>query len=117
MAQQRTPTHSPEASTHQRPAILANRDSITRIMLRPLATPLPLGFIAFGIGHFMLSSSDLGWIGAQDSLNLALILLAFALPLQLGASVIGFMARDAPGGTTFAVLGASWAATGSNLMI
>src|SRR4051812_50175935 len=71
----------------------------TRIMLRPLANPLPLGFLALGAGTLVLAGLQLGWLSLTEGRSVALILLAFVFPLQFLAAVLGFLARDVVAGT------------------
>jgi hypothetical protein len=82
----------------------------TRIMLRPLANPLPLGFLALGAGTFVLAGLQLGWIVPTEGHAVALILLAFVFPLQFLASVLGYLTRDVVAGTGMGLLGATWLA-------
>src|SRR4051812_11300445 len=70
----------------------------TRIMLRPLANPLPLGFLALGAGTLVVAGLQLEWVSLTEGRSVALILLAFVFPLQLLASVLGFLARDVVAG-------------------
>ncbi|MBF6619694.1 MAG: hypothetical protein ITG02_05625 [Patulibacter sp.] len=90
------------------------RDSghATRVVVRPVANPLPLGFLALAGGTFVLAGLQLGWIATSQSTAVALILLAFVLPLQLVASIFGFLARDVVAGTGMGILAGTWAATG-----
>jgi uncharacterized protein len=83
-----------------------------RVMLRPIASPLPLGFFAFGIGSFTFSTLELGRIAKTQIHPLALIMLAFVVPLQLIACVMSFGARDAGGATALGLFGMTWAAVG-----
>lgn len=83
-----------------------------RVTLRPIASPLPLGFFAFGIGSFMFSTLELGWIAETQIHPLALILLAFVVPLQLIACIMSFLGRDAGGATALGLFGMTWAAVG-----
>jgi len=85
-------------------------DPPIRIMLRPLASPLPLGFFAFGIGSFLFTSLELGWVPADDSRQLAWILLGFVAPLELVSVVFAFLARDPAGAVALGLLGTSWTA-------
>lgn len=94
----------------------ADRAEATRVVLRPLANPLPLGFLALAGGTFVLAGLQLGWIAATQGRAVALILLAFVLPLQLVASVFGFLARDVVAGTGMGILAGTWAATGLVLL-
>ncbi|WP_217914537.1 GPR1/FUN34/YaaH family transporter [Miltoncostaea marina] len=79
-----------------------------RVVLRPLATPLPLGFLALAGGTLMMSGLELGWIGASEREQVGVILLAFVVPLQLVSSVLGFAARDVVAGTAMGVLAGTW---------
>jgi hypothetical protein len=54
---------------------LVPRDAV-RIMLRPVASSLPLGFFAFGTGTVLLSALELGWAPAADGRQLMVMLLA-----------------------------------------
>src|SRR4051812_15888287 len=69
-------------------------EQATRIILRPLANPLPLGFLALGAGTLVVAGRQLDWLGATEGRHVALILLAFVFPLQLIAALFGFLARD-----------------------
>ncbi|HET7315565.1 GPR1/FUN34/YaaH family transporter [Salinisphaera sp.] len=93
------------------------QESITRIMIRPLGTPLPLGFVAFGIGTFIFSTFQIGWIPLSESQSLAIIILAFVFPLEFIPGLIAFFTRDTPGATTLTILGASWLVFGLNLLV
>src|SRR3954468_5372131 len=83
----------------------------TRIMLRPLANPLPLGFLALGAGTLVVAGLQLEWVSLTEGRSVALILLAFVFPLQLLASVLGFLARDVVAGTGMGLLSATWLVT------
>ena len=80
----------------------------TRIVLRPIANPLPLGFLALGVATLILSALQLNWVPATEGHHVAIILLAFVAPLQLVASIFGFLARDAVAGTGMGVLAGTW---------
>ena len=60
----------------------------TRIVLRPIGSPLPLGFFAFGVG--------------------IVINLVFVAPLEVLACLLGYAARDTAGGTTMGLFAATW---------
>jgi uncharacterized protein len=79
-----------------------------RIVLRPIGNPLPLGFLALAGGTLLVSGLQLGWLGTAETVDVALILLAFVFPLQLVASVFGFLARDVVAGTGMGVLAGTW---------
>ena len=53
---------------------------MTRIVLRPLASPLPLAFFAFGAGSPMLSGLQLGMIPTSETRSVAIVRAAFVFP-------------------------------------
>jgi uncharacterized protein len=81
-----------------------------RIVLRPIGNPLPLGFLALAGGTLVVSGLQLGWLPPEEGREVALILLAFVFPLQLVASVFGFLARDVVAGTGMGLLSGTWLA-------
>jgi len=87
-----------------------------RVMLRPLANPLPLGFLALAAASLLLSGVQLDWVEPSDAAMVAVILLAFVAPLQLVVSIIGFLCRDAVAGTGMGILAGTWASTGFVLL-
>lgn len=84
------------------------RPAAPRIVLRPLANPLPLGFLALAAGTLLLSGLQLSWLAADEGQSVALALLAFVFPLQLLASIFGYLARDVVAGTGMGVLSGTW---------
>lgn len=80
-----------------------------RIVLRPIGNPLPLGFLALAGGTLLVSGLQLGWLQQEEGQEVALILLAFVFPLQLVASIFGFLARDVVAGTAMGLLAGTWA--------
>jgi succinate-acetate transporter protein len=80
----------------------------SRIMLRPLGNPLPLGFIALAGGTLLVSGLQLKWLEPTEGTQVALVLIAFVFPLQLVASVLGFLARDVVAGTGMGILSGTW---------
>lgn len=101
----------PHASDAPGPSDPLTTDAVTRIVLRPIASPLPLGFFALGIGSVVLSSLQLGWVPTGQSSVLLLLVLIFVVPLQFVAGLFAFLARDAGAGTAMLLLGAAWAGT------
>jgi succinate-acetate transporter protein len=81
-----------------------------RIVLRPLASPLPLGFFGFAIGTVLLAAFELNWIPPAQSLGLIVIILAFSAPLELMSSILGFLMRDAGAAVSMGVFGSGWVA-------
>jgi succinate-acetate transporter protein len=80
----------------------------TRIVLRPIGNPLPLGFLALAAATLLVSGLQLAWLAPSDGQAVALILIAFVFPLQLLSSIFGFLGRDVVAGTGMAVLAGSW---------
>ena len=83
-------------------------EAVTRIALRPIASPLALGFLALAGGTFTLAGLQLGWVDEQRQVGL--ILLAFTVPLQLLAAIFGFLARDTVAATGMGLLSGIWLA-------
>jgi uncharacterized protein len=80
----------------------------THVMLRPIANPLPLGFLAFAGGTLLVSGLQLGWLQPTEGHDVALILLGFVFPLQLLACVLGYLGRDVVAGTVMGLLAGTW---------
>ncbi|MDQ6783186.1 MAG: GPR1/FUN34/YaaH family transporter [Actinomycetota bacterium] len=87
-------------------------ETMSRITIRPIGSPLPLGFAALGAASVVLSGVQLGWVPIEESHQAAVAVIAFAVPLQLLASVFGFLARDSVGGTGMGLVAGSWLVTG-----
>ncbi|WP_051838029.1 GPR1/FUN34/YaaH family transporter [Streptomyces sp. NRRL F-2580] len=87
----------------------------TATVLRPLGTPLPVGFLGLAGGALAVSALQLGWIPLHEHHAVALVLLSFAFPLQLLAALLGFRGRDTAFATAMAVLAASWLVQGALL--
>jgi len=69
--------------------------SHSRIVLRPVGTPLPLGFLGQMVGrHHRVQCGAVGWIPTTEGWVIAVAVLLFTVPVQLLASVFGFLARD-----------------------
>ena len=84
----------------------------TTVVLRPLAGPLALGFFGLAAATFVVAALQLGWVEATEGKTVALCLLAFTVPLQFTASVVGFLARDGVAATGMGLLSGIWAAVG-----
>ncbi len=84
----------------------------TRIVLRPVGSALPLGFLAFGIGMLLLAAVGLGWVPTGDRTAVWLALLTFVAPLEFTASLWAFLARDGLGGAGLGLFAGSWATVG-----
>jgi succinate-acetate transporter protein len=87
-------------------------DPGARVVLRPLATPLPLGFLALVLATTTFAALQLGWIPPEQGRVAAITAVAATVPLQLLASVVGFLARDPVAATGMGVLTGTWAVVG-----
>lgn len=90
---------------------------VQRIVLRPLATPLPLGFVGLTVATSTLACLNLGWIPVTEQHQVAIVLMAFGFPLQGLAAVFCFFARDAPSAAGIGVQAASWLTFGVLLLV
>ena len=88
-------------------------ERLARVVLRPVGSPLPLGFTALGGASVILSGLQLQWLPASETHQAGMVLLVFAVPLQLLASMFGFLARDSVGGTGMGVLAGAWLVIGT----
>lgn len=83
------------------------------VALRPLANPLPLGFLGQALASWAFASLQLSWLSPAQSHPVALAVLVFTVPLQGLAAVLGFLARDPVAGTGPALLAGGWAVVGA----
>jgi succinate-acetate transporter protein len=83
-----------------------------RVFLRPIANPFALGFVGLAVATILVSGIELGWIPAADRTQTAVLVIAFAPPIQAVACVFGFLARDAVAATALGVLSATWLCIG-----
>ncbi|MDP9409972.1 MAG: acetate uptake transporter family protein [Actinomycetota bacterium] len=87
----------------------------TRIFLRPLASPVPLAFFAFGVGSFLQSTLQFGWVSQAEVRDVALILGAFVFPAELVAAIFAFLSRETLGATVLGLFSFAW--LGSALVV
>ncbi|MFF1901909.1 GPR1/FUN34/YaaH family transporter [Kitasatospora sp. NPDC058218] len=89
---------------------------MTRINLRPIASPMPLGFYAVGIASVLVGCFQLGVFedGARRAVGLA-ILPAFVLQLVVAVFALG--ARDALAATLMACFSGLWLASSLVLVV
>jgi uncharacterized protein len=97
------PSHM--SRTTAEPPQLATRSVGLRV-----AQPLPLGFVGLAVASFAFASVQLGWVGAHQGRAIALAVLFFTVPVQLLASVAGFLRDEVAAATGMAVLAGTWAA-------
>ncbi|MFE1953528.1 GPR1/FUN34/YaaH family transporter [Streptomyces sp. NPDC059524] len=80
---------------------------MTRITLRPIASPMPLGFFTVAIASVMTACLQLGVFDEEARAAVALCVLP-AFALQLLVSYLAFGARDVIAATLMAVFAGSW---------
>ena len=87
-----------------------------RVVLRPIASSLPLGFFAFTVGTVLLTALELRWVPIADTAQLAVLVLAFVVPLEALSGLFAFLARDSGAATGLTTLSAAWTATAISLL-
>jgi hypothetical protein len=87
-----------------------------RVVLRPLASSLPLGFFAFTVGTVLLTAIELNWSPPATTAQIAVLVLAFVVPLEAMSGIFAFLARDSGAATGLTTLSAAWAATALTLL-
>lgn len=90
---------------------------ITRIVVRPLASALPLGFFAFGVGTVLLATLELKWLPATDNIPLVLIMLGYVAPLEMLPCIFSFLSRDTGAATTMGIFSAGWIVLGVTFLM
>jgi uncharacterized protein len=85
---------------------------ISRVVFRPVASPLPLGMLALAVGTFAVAGLQLSWIPAAQARTVGLMVLVAVVPLQALSSIFGFLARDTAASTGMALQGAGWFSIG-----
>jgi succinate-acetate transporter protein len=91
-------------------------EAVTRIVVRPIAGPLSLGFLGLAAATFVVAGLNLGWVEPAEGKKVALCVIAFTVPLQFLASILGFLARDAVAATGMGLLSGIWLAQGLVLL-
>jgi uncharacterized protein len=87
------------------------------VFVRPLGSPIVLGFFAFAIGMFMLGVQSLHWVRGDEYSAVGIVLIAFVFPLELLASIVAYLARDTLAGTVLGLFSTSWLALGLFLVL
>lgn len=92
-------------------------EDLTRIVLRPMASALPLGFFAFGTGTVLLTALELKWVPLAQDKTLLLALLVFVVPLELLSGIFAFLTRDSGVATGLSTLSAAWGTVGLAMIL
>lgn len=90
-------------------------ETLARIVVRPIASPLALGQFALAGASFVVSGVQLGWVPDRQKPAVGLVLMAFTAMTQLLASILGFLGRDPVVGTGMGLLSGTWLAVGAVL--
>lgn len=85
---------------------------VSRVVLRPLANPLSLGFLGLFFATMLLAGDELGWVPASQSHLLDVGILVFTVPTQGIACIYGFLCRDLVAATGMGVEFGTWATVG-----
>ncbi|HEX5146663.1 MAG TPA: GPR1/FUN34/YaaH family transporter [Conexibacter sp.] len=104
---------SAQAVRREDPHALAE---LTRINLRPIGSPLPLGLLALVPAGVVLALLQLGALALDQTRTVALLLLGFVAPLMLGTAAVAFLARDTVAATALGLFGGTWLATALALL-
>lgn len=82
-------------------------DNIARIMLRPKASPMPLGLFTVAIATCMLSSLQAHFLPFADGQSVAYVVFP-AFVLQIMVAIFALMDRDTIAATVMATFAATW---------
>ena len=84
---------------------------VTRIVLRPIGSPLPIGLFIVVIGSSMVSALQWGILSGADRKSVALIMFP-AFVIQLIAAIVAFLDRDSGSGTLMMTFAGLWLVIG-----
>jgi hypothetical protein len=76
-----------------------------------------MGFLALAVATSVFGALQLGWIPPSQGHIAGLTALVLTAPLQLLASVFGYLARDPVTATGMAILGGTWAVLGLGTLL
>jgi hypothetical protein len=91
-------------------------ENVTRVVLRPIASPFALGFIGLAAATVTVAGLELGWVAASDARQVGLVVVVLA-PLQIVACIFGFLGRDAVAATGMGTLAGGWACIGAVVLL
>jgi uncharacterized protein len=81
--------------------------SMTRIVLRPIGSPLPLGFFTLAIDSVLVSALQWGALTPADSRAVALIVFP-AFVVQVIVGILAFLSRDSIAATLMLSFATTW---------
>jgi len=91
-------------------------EALTRIVVRPIASPTGLGLFGLAAATLVVSGLQLGWVDKGEGDKVGLILIAFPFLAQLLASIWSTLARDGVAMTGMGVLALTWLSVGLVLL-
>jgi uncharacterized protein len=91
-------------------------EALTRIVVRPIASPTGLGLFGLAGATLVVSGLQLGWVDNAEGNKVGLILIAFPFLAQLLASIWSTLARDGVATTGMGVLALTWLSVGLVLL-
>ncbi len=80
-------------------------------MLRPIAIPLPLAFLPYGVGSGLHSGLRLGVVPRAGMPNVTLLFDGVVFPAMLVACLLAFLSRETLGATLLGLISFSWFGT------
>ena len=108
-------TVSPSGEQQARAEVARRAEATTRVVLRPLGSPVALGFLGLAAASFVLAGLQVGWIAPSEGKKVALALVLFAFPAQFVAGLLAFLGRDGIVGSAMVQLGLIWLVVGVTL--
>jgi succinate-acetate transporter protein len=78
---------------------------------------MPLGLFGLAAASLVVSGLELGWISTSQRIFVGVVIVAFPVSLQLVASVLSFLSRDAATASGLGVLATTWLAIGAVFII
>lgn len=102
----------------RRPQDRDDAGRVTAVVVRPIGSAMPLGFVGLAVATFIYAGYQLGWISTISQRTIVgVLLIAFPVALQLTASVIAFLSRDGATGTALGTLAVTWLSIGGVLIL
>jgi uncharacterized protein len=107
----------PRTETAAVDAARRRAEAVTRVVVRPIGSPVGLGLFGLAAGTLVMSGLQLGWVDAAEGRKVGLILLAFPFVAQVLASIWSTLARDGVAATAMGVLALTWLSTALVLVV
>ena len=104
------------SSNGAHPEHMSSADTVARVTLRPIGSPLPLGAFALVVCGLLVAGLQLQWFPVADGKSVGYLLIAFGFPLLALAGVLAFLGRDVLVGTGFSVFAVAWLSFGLVLL-